>query len=402
MVNNTTSIGYASYQQQSNQLTTGYTPNDLVSIVIFFSIIVLLMISFVIYFWFTEWHKVSSQQRHEDQLERQKEIDQLVENLKDQVKAIFQIPLVGLLIVIWKGTFFITSSSNNHHHSHLKNNFHIPSKEIMNGYIPTNHHKQQQQNNHHRNKLPSSLSTYITPSQYRYSRQQQQQLYLISREHHKVWLYRFHHSFSILCLFGFMVSLILLMITNTNTTITDATSVTLQAGLFVFVLCINLFLITRQHYYYCKRKVFFGDEDAHINAIYHTHFHQWDMSMWSNWIQLIILIIEFFQLLTFPLRDFIVTLNNIDQSALSTSSSIHAQFNQFLSILLNVGGIMPDMRTPTWYTYTVWSAFSVAMLSLIIACLVHGIHYFKPYQFPNRWVRWCIPVVVKVYIYIYI
>ncbi|CAO3628479.1 unnamed protein product [Cunninghamella blakesleeana] len=380
MNNNTISIGYASYQQQSNELTTGNTPNDLVSIILFFSIIILIVISFLIYFWFSECHKVSPQQRNEDQLERQKEIDQLVENLKDQVKAIVQIPFVGLLIVIWKGTFFITSSTN-----------HPLSKEGRDDHIPTNHH--------HRNKLPSILSTYITPSQYRYYRQQQQQQqpYFISREHNKVWVYRFHHSFSILCLFGFIVSFIILLITNTNTAITDTTSVTLQAGLFVFVLCINLFLMTRQNYYYCKRKCFFGNDDAHINAIYHTHFHQWDTSMWSNWIQLIILIIEFFQLLTFPLRDFIVTLNNIDQ--LETSSSpIHAQFNRFLSILLNVGGIMPDMRTPTWYTYTVWSAFAVTLLSFMIACLAHGIHYFKPYQFPNLWVRWCVPVVTLLYI----
>ncbi|KAI9309456.1 hypothetical protein BJ944DRAFT_194156 [Cunninghamella echinulata] len=394
MVTNTTlSIGYASYQQQSTN-SPGSTSNDLISIILFFSIIILLVISFIVYFWFTEWHKVSSQQRSEDELERQKEIDQLVENLKEQMKAVFKLPLIGLLIVIWKGTFFISLSSSHNSTMNHKNQFHphsndhtIPSKKRN---IPIHHTlpPQLQQNKN----VPPILSTYITTPQYR-DHYQQQPCHFISREHQKVWFHRFHHSFSILCLLGILVSLILLLITITNITITDDTSVTLQAGLFVFVLCINLFLITRQHYYYCKRRFFWGNSDAHMNAIYKTHFPRWDTSMWSNWIQLLILIIEFFQLLTFPLRD-LMTINTFDDD-----SSVNSQFHRFLSIFLNVGGIMLDgMRTPVWYTYTVWAAFGITMLSLVIACLVHGINYWKPYRFPNRWVRWCIPVVTLLYI----
>ncbi|CAO3581257.1 unnamed protein product [Absidia cylindrospora] len=379
-MSNNSSIGYASYQQQYSG-DPEFAPNDLVSIILFFSIIFLLLLSFIFYFWYTEWHKVSPQQRHEDELERQKEVDQLVQNLKDQVKAAFKIPLVGLLVVVWKGYFFSTASSS--HSTHLKTTHtpcfsptHTPCFSPTNTITTTVNY----------DPYHSSLTSYI-------HHQQQQQPLLISREHYKVWAHQFHHSFSILCLVGIVVSLILVA-TVSNNTITSSTSTILQAGLFVFVLSINLFLITRQRFYYRERKQLFGDDNAHMNAIYKTQFDDWDTSMGSNWIQLAILIIEFFQLLTFPLRD-LITVNSFDTSS-STLSSTH--FTRFTSLVMNAGGLMPDMRTPVWYTYTVWSAFVVTIVSLLVALLVHGVNLYHPYKIPNRWVRWCISVATLLYI----
>ncbi|KAI8086724.1 uncharacterized protein BX664DRAFT_164011 [Halteromyces radiatus] len=368
---NNSSIGYASYQQQYNG--NDFAPNDLVSIILFFSIIFLLLLSFVFYFWFTEWHKVPLQQRHEEELERQKEVDQLVENLKDQVKAAFKIPFLGLLVVVWKGSFFTTfphhySSNNNNNKENI-----ILSNTSSLSILPTN--------SLHQESFHPSLSSYLG----------RPQPILISREHYKVWAHRFHHSFSILFLLGILISLVLLIATVSNRVITHTTSATLQAGLFVFVLCINLFLITRQRFYYRERKQLFGDNDAHMNAIYKTQFEDWDKSMWSNWVQIAILIIEFFQLLTFPLRD-LITVNSFDNS--STSS----QFSRFASLVLNAGGLMPDMRTPVWYTYTVWSAFVITVISVSVAVLVHTVNLYHPYKIPNRWVRWCISVATLLYI----
>jgi hypothetical protein len=128
-----------------------------------------------------------------------------------------------------------------------------------------------------------------------------------------------------------------------------------------------------------------------MNAIYKTQFDDWDTSIWSNWVQIAILIIEFFQLLTFPLRD-LITVNSFDTSTAVSS----AHFARFTSLILNAGGLMPDMRTPVWYTYTVWSAFVVTIISLLVAVVVHGVNLYHPYKIPNRWVRWCISVAVSV------
>jgi hypothetical protein len=173
----------------------------------------------------------------------------------------------------------------------------------------------------------------------------------------------------------------------------SSTSAFLQASLFVVVLCINMFLVTRQRFYYKERKELFGSDDAHMNAVYKTRFTDWERKMWSNWIQIVILVIEFFQLLTFPLRD-LMTVNSFGAMS-SASQAQQSNFEYFVSLVLNAGGLMPDMRTPTWYTYTVWTTFSVTCLGLLVSVIVHGVNTWRPYRLPNQWVHWCIPVVVS-------
>ncbi|KAL0095616.1 hypothetical protein F4703DRAFT_1728728 [Phycomyces blakesleeanus] len=316
------SIGYSSYQQKYPS-TAGFPANDLASIILFFSIIALLFVSFVFYFWFTQWHKVPPQQRHEEELEHQKEVDLLVENLKQQAKTTFKIPFITLIIVLWK--------------------------------------KQQQQ----------------AP---------------MSHEYRKVFFHRFTHLFSIMFMTAMAIALAIL-IGTVSTPVASNTSSVLQSCLFVFVVCINLFFITRQRFYYKDRKQLFGEDDAHINAVYKTQFKDWNPKMLSNWIQIAILTIEFFQLLTFPLRD-LITVNSFDEG----HGGEQTKFTHLVSLVMNAGGFMPDMRTPTWYTYSVWTAFAATIVSFIVAVVFHCVNLWRPYKLPTRWVRWCIPVASLLYI----
>ncbi|KAI9267820.1 hypothetical protein BY458DRAFT_437016 [Sporodiniella umbellata] len=200
----------------------------------------------------------------------------------------------------------------------------------------------------------------------------------IPHAYERVYTDRLYHLLSLLFLLTCAISLITLISTIYSPQ-------ALQGSLFVFVLSINLYLIVRQRCYYHQRRKLFN-QDEHINAVYDTRFSDWDRSMGSNWVQVVILVIEFFQLMTFPLRDLINSLN-----CPPTPS-------QAMTFILNAGGLMPDMRTPSWYTYSLWTSFTVTLCSCFLGCTIHAINSKYPYKISTRWVRWCIPVVTLLYI----
>lgn len=374
---NSSLIGFASYQQQNS--TSDHPASDLISIILFFSIIVALIASFAFYFWFTEWHKIPPQQRREERLEHQKEIDQLVENIRQQVQAVFKIPVVGLLIVLWNSVVH-----GHRHHAedlgHSSNSSDGMYSRSASAGPPSRHNSMRD-----RSMTPATVSSGVTTTSFPSS-------VPLSHEHQKVLAHKYHHLFSIICVILFIVAFIIL-IGTASAVPSSSTSAFLQASLFVVVLCINMFLVTRQRFYYKERKELFGSDDAHMNAVYKTRFTDWERKMWSNWIQIVILVIEFFQLLTFPLRD-LMTVNSFGAIS-SASQAQQSNFEYFVSLVLNAGGLMPDMRTPTWYTYTVWTTFSVTCLGLLVSVIVHGVNTWRPYRLPNQWVHWCIPVVVS-------
>ncbi|KAG1137157.1 hypothetical protein G6F36_016113 [Rhizopus arrhizus] len=59
---------------------------------------------------------------------------------------------------------------------------------------------------------------------------------------------------------------------------------------------------------------------------------------------------------------------------------------------------MPDIKTPSWYVYSVWTTFAVVVCSLTLAVVIHSINARYPYKLSTRWVRWCLPVVTLLYI----
>lgn len=297
------SLGYASHQQQY----TTHPANETVSVLLFFSILLVLFAAFMIYFWYTELHTIPAQQRGEQAVSQQQEVYVLIDNLAMQVKMTFRMPLITLMTVLYKKL---------------------------------------------RHKDTSG------PEQ-------------------RVYAAGAYHLLSLL-----FFSTAILSLTTLVAALKTATSKTIQTTLFLLVLSINLYLITRQRCYYHQKQQLFGPNDAHHHAVYETRFADWDRSMASNWVQILILVIEFFQLLSFPLRDLL-------------SLSQHGPTSHTLSFLLNVGGWMPDIKTPSWYVYSVWTTFAVVICSLILAVVIHSINTRYPYKLSTRWVRWCLPVVVS-------
>ncbi|GAN07185.1 hypothetical protein MAM1_0151c06678 [Mucor ambiguus] len=367
-------IGYATYQQQYNSTSssTTYQTNDTISIVLFFSIIALLLLSFVLYFWYTERHKIPINQRGDQAVGQQQEIYLLVDNISSQVKTTFRIPIFTLILVLWKKYTGKTTAN-------MEPTATAAALDVRNCTMNTT---ATVINTNTTTTLAATTTTTTTTP-------------LILHEHQRVYHSKLYHLFSLLFIVSFVIALSIL-IGAVNSTIDDHSStLLLQSALFVFVLSINLYLITRQRCYYMERRKLFGENDAHINAIYDTRFSNWDKSMWSNWVQITILIIEFFQLMTFPLRDLITVTSLVSGDEASTGRT---ETSQLISFILNAGGLMPDMRTPTWYTYSLWTAFAVTCVSLMLGLIIHAVNYKYPYKLPTRWVRWCIPVATLLYI----
>ncbi|GAA5800259.1 hypothetical protein HPULCUR_005685 [Helicostylum pulchrum] len=291
-------------------------------------------------------------QRGDQAVGQQQEIYILIDNISSQVKTTFRIPIFTLSIVIWKRLFkqqpYTTATCT--------------------GTLPSSN-------------TASTAEDCVQP--------------LASHEHQRVYNSRLYHLFSLLFIISFIISLAILVgaVSSSSSSTDNPSTLLLQAGLFVLVLSINIYLITRQRCYYMERRKLFGNNDAHINAVYDTRFSDWDKSMLSNWVQITILIIEFFQLMTFPLRD-LITVTSFE----ATTSASQLETSQLVSFILNAGGLMPDMRTPVWYTYSLWTTFTTTMLSLVLGVIMHCINLKYPYKLSTRWVRWCIPVATLLYI----
>ncbi|RUS22043.1 hypothetical protein BC938DRAFT_475291 [Jimgerdemannia flammicorona] len=353
---------YPYFQQQDPQ---AFGHSEKVSIILFFSIIAALLLSFVVYFWIMECHKVSPQRRRQVKLEISKEMDQLIENFKWQVATCVKLPVVALAVVLWKAAV-----GRQHGYGRRLDG----SRHYVNDHG-----------------VPSSTAP---GTQRGFSLRQQ-----------KVLKHKYHHLVSLIFLGVFVVSIFVLLSTLWRSP-TSFTTIILEAAVFAFVLCINLFLVTRQHFYYMKRKEFFGRDHPQMLALSKTRFYDWDRRMWGNWVQIAILFIEFFQLLGFPLRDMLAATSvNFDDLAASqsptacstiasTNTSVDVpQFQKLVNEVINVGGLIPDMRSPTWYRYTLWSTFIVVCASLAIALMVHGLNRLRPYMISVRWVHWFVPIV---------
>ncbi|KAI8643246.1 hypothetical protein BD408DRAFT_385886 [Parasitella parasitica] len=360
-------IGYATYQQQYNSTlsSSAYQTNDTVSIVLFFSIIALLLLSFVLYFWYTERHKIPITQRGDQAVGQQQEIYLLVDNISSQIKTTFKIPILTLVIVLWKKYTGKTAAI---------------IESTATGAALDSIHPSIAANAAATAGTTASTATTIP---------------LILHEHQRVYRSKWYHLFSLFFIVSFVIALSILVGAVNSPADSRSSTLLLQAALFVSVLSINLYLITRQRCYYMERRKLFGENDAHINAIYDTSFSNWDKSMWSNWVQITILIIEFFQLMTFPLRDLITVTSLVDSGS---GTAGQKETSQLVSFVLNAGGLMPDMRTPTWYTYSLWTAFAATCVSLVLGLIIHAVNYKYPYKLPTRWVRWCIPVATLLYI----
>ncbi|KAI8050869.1 hypothetical protein BDF22DRAFT_110328 [Syncephalis plumigaleata] len=157
---------------------------------------------------------------------------------------------------------------------------------------------------------------------------------------------------------------------------------------FALVMSVNLFLIARQHLYYkCKGEAYAND--ARFRAISETSFGSFDRASWYNRIQILVLVFEFFQLISFPLRDL---LRNDKFHATDTDEPNNA--TKFVDAVIRIVALLPQLSSVYFYVQY-WTITGGVIIGLCVAFLFHLHNKYARVLWPIFWVSSVVPIVVS-------
>lgn len=152
---------------------------------------------------------------------------------------------------------------------------------------------------------------------------------------------------------------------------------------FGLIMSVNLFLVVRQHLYYRRRRKVFAD-DARYRAISETSFSSFNWNSWYNRVQILVLLFEFVQLMSFPLRDLLLSpqfrVQNSGQSDLITQ-------------VIRMIALLPQLSTMYFYVLY-WSVVGAVLVSLGVALLFHLHNQYARRSWPIFWVSYMVPIAV--------
>ncbi|KAI9142465.1 hypothetical protein BKA69DRAFT_1037784 [Paraphysoderma sedebokerense] len=184
---------------------------------------------------------------------------------------------------------------------------------------------------------------------------------------------------------------------------TNSSGIT-STGIFLFVLSSNLFVISRQLIYYKKHKRQFAPSgltrppatpvsaiSTHDNSSSRTMvtYHTFQISMLSI-LHILLLFVEFFQLLSFPLKD-------LFHNPLFKES--HQDILDHLDLILKYVTLIPEyIATGVWAKVQFWGMFGIISLGICLGILLHWLKIRKKWDVRTYWVFTFIPLVSILYI----
>ncbi|PVU99436.1 hypothetical protein BB559_000712 [Furculomyces boomerangus] len=174
--------------------------------------------------------------------------------------------------------------------------------------------------------------------------------------------------FGVLLIICFLV-IILNLILNSQSNI--------GLAIFFYILGLNLFVMTRQHLYNIRRLYLNTKYDIQILVLESTSYKTFNRRSFMNWVQISILVMEFFQLASFPAKEMLnykgtfgqsmvnnpilVTLQNFENSI--SWRFFHVQFWVFFSLVF----ILLCFFSIAIYTNKFWKVikYMVPIISLL-------------------------------------
>jgi hypothetical protein len=188
----------------------------------------------------------------------------------------------------------------------------------------------------------------------------------------------------LLILIGSVISLIVrAIIFNTNNQLDNLPSLKIET--FLFVLCLNLYVISRQFVYYLRQQSI-NLHDPRYQALYRTNFNSFDKT-WANYLQISVLGLEFFQLLSFPLQDIISSLTSKNSQMAGNSSS-----NSAIASILGIATLLPNISS-SFFLVQFWTVMGVILLATVVAIGIHIYNERALRGIPLFWASNIVPIV---------
>ncbi|KAJ1927724.1 hypothetical protein IWQ60_002696 [Tieghemiomyces parasiticus] len=165
----------------------------------------------------------------------------------------------------------------------------------------------------------------------------------------------------------------------------------MMAGTFLFFIMLNFFYMTRQHLYYERRKTVTLDQTKH-HVISKTVYNHYERN-WQNTMQIVILVVEFIQLLSFPLQDLLknTTIVAVDQGSLGT-----------VDVILAITSFFPRLSS-NLYVILFWTVFTSVVIFFFGSIAFHLINSSERRRdagrtWPIYWVSYFVPIVSLLYL----
>ncbi|PIA17426.1 hypothetical protein COEREDRAFT_80438 [Coemansia reversa NRRL 1564] len=197
--------------------------------------------------------------------------------------------------------------------------------------------------------------------------------------------YYTHHTLSWIFILTLITSVVVLVVA-----LSLGIAQVARVSTLTYVASLNALFMTRQHLYYIRRTYLTYDAE-HYLVLDTTKFYHFDLSVF-NIVQIVILVIEFLQLLSFPIRDLLDALNLARNQNSGDNDSGTASF------IIGVITMFANLSSK-FYVIQFWFLCSVIAGIALVMTVIHVYNAWRP-QNPIAlyWVKYLLPLANLLYL----
>ncbi|KAJ2449023.1 hypothetical protein GGF42_004910, partial [Coemansia sp. RSA 2424] len=195
--------------------------------------------------------------------------------------------------------------------------------------------------------------------------------------------YYTHHSLSWAFIATLVASIVVLIVS-----LALSLPQVVRISTLTFVASLNALFMTRQHLYYIRRTYLTYDAE-HYLVLDTTKFHHFNWSVF-NVVQIGILLFEFVQLLSFPIRDLIDSIHLVDQ--------VDSDSPDTASFIIGIISLFANLSS-RFYIIQLWFLVAVIACIAVVMSVIHIYNAWWPHNpIALYWVKYLLPLANLLYL----